>query len=141
MGRTYQSTVVNAPAEKVWATIRNFHDFSWAPNVIQKCEAQGDKKGDQVGARRLLNGAIHETLLDLNDMERTIKYSIDDGPSPVSKSEVRNYVGVLRVLPITEGSGSFVEWSSSWDMNDAKATEFCHGVYVALLGDLRKTLG
>lgn len=34
MGQTYQSTVINAPAEKVWNAIRNFHDLSWAPNLI-----------------------------------------------------------------------------------------------------------
>ena len=138
MGKTYQSITINAPVDKVWAAIRNFHDVSWAPNVIEKCSSVGDQEGDQIGARRVLNDAFHETLLELSDLDHTIKYSVDDGPSPVSKEEVENYVGVLHVLPVTQEGTSFVEWSSSWEAKDNGASEFCHNIYVALLADLKK---
>ena len=62
MGKTYQTAVINAPVDQVWSKIKNFHDFSWATGVIEKCEAVGDKPGDQIGARRILNDAFHETL-------------------------------------------------------------------------------
>ncbi len=138
MGKTYQSIVVNAPPDRVWATVRRFHDLSWAPNVVKTCKAVGDKKEGQIGAKRVLNDAFHETLLELNEADRTVKYSIDDGPSPVSKNDVKNYVGVVRVRPITEDKASFVEWSSTWEAKDNKAEDFCHGIYVALLADLKK---
>ena len=32
-----------------------------------------------------------------------------------------------------------VEWTTSWDSNAEDAVEFCHGIYVALLGDLKAT--
>ena len=139
MGKTYQSITVDAPIDEVWATIRNFHDMSWSPNVIEKCEAVGDQKGDQIRARRVLNDAFHETLLELSDLGHTIRYSIDDGPSPVSKDEVKDYIGVLHLLPITDNDTTFVEWSSSWEAKDDAAVEFCHGIYVALLADLKKS--
>lgn len=140
MGKTYQSIVISAPVDRVWATIRNFHDMSWCPNVITGVDTVGDVPGDQVGAKRVLNGAFHETLTELNDDERTFAYSITDGPSPVSKADVSNYVGRVAVRPITEGSGTFVEWSSSWDKNDQAAHEFCHTIYCALLGDMKQSL-
>ena len=140
MGRTYQSIVINAPVEKVWRAIRNFHDMGWAPNVITSLDAVGGKKGTEVGAGRVLNKAFHETLLEVKEDDRTFAYSIDDGPSPVSKADVSNYVGRVSVRPITEGGGAFVEWSSTWQKNDAPASEFCHGIYVALLGDMKKSL-
>lgn len=140
MGKTYQSIVINAPADRVWATVRNFHDLSWSLNVITAVDAVGDIRGDKVGAKRVLNGAFHETLRELNDEERTFAYSITDGPSPVSKDEVSNYVGRVVVRPITEGSGTFVEWSSSWEKNDQAGYDFCHPTYCALLGDLKKSL-
>lgn len=142
MGKTYQSITLKAPADKVWSTIRNFHDLSWAPNVVTKVKTVGKLKGDQVGAKRVLNDAFHETLLELSDVSRSIKYSIDDGPSPVSKNDVSNYVGSVQVRPITESrGGTFVEWSSSWDGNDAACEDFCHPIYVALLSDMKKSLG
>jgi hypothetical protein len=30
MGKTYQSIVVQASADKVWEKLRNVHDMSWA---------------------------------------------------------------------------------------------------------------
>lgn len=140
MGQTYQSIVINAPAEKVWSAIRNFHDASWTPNVISKLTVVGDKKGNEIGAARVLNDAFHETLRELDDKGRTFAYSIDDGPPPVSKADVNSYVGRVAVRSVTEGGGTFVEWSSSWKNNDAAAAEFCHGIYVALLGDMKKSL-
>jgi|TARA_B100001971_G_C17736929_1_gene308766 hypothetical protein len=139
MGKTYQTTAINAPLEKVWATIRNFHDMSWASNVIEECTAVGDKAGDEIGAQRLLNNAFHETLLELNDPDHTIRYRIDDGPSPVSKDEVSDYIGVLRLLPATDGDGTIVEWSSSWEGKDAEVEDFCHNIYVLLLADLKES--
>ena len=138
MGQTHQSTVISVPPQDVWDAIRNFHDMSWAPNVITSLEPVGHAKGDQEGAGRILNGAFHETLIEVNDADRRIRYSIDDGPSPVSKNDVSNYVGQLEVRP--EGDGTLVEWSSSWEQNDEAASEFCHGIYVALLGDMKASL-
>src|SRR6056297_2058063 len=92
MGSTYQSIVVPAPASAVWQTLRDFHDLSWAPDVVESCEAVGDHASTQPGAQRVLNDAFHETLHAVNDVDRVLKYSIDDGPSPVSKDEVSGYV-------------------------------------------------
>jgi len=141
MGSTYQSIVIDAPADTVWAAIRDFHDLGWAPNVVNQVDTPGERKGDEVGARRVLNNAFHETLLDLDDDERSLAYSIDDGPSPVSKEDVSQYVGRVRVRPVTEAGQTFVEWSSAWEGGDREAAEeFCHGIYVALLNDMKKSL-
>lgn len=141
MGQTYQSIVINAPLENVWKAIRNFHDMGWAPNVITSVDVIGAKKGNQVGAKRVLNNAFHETLLDLNEDEHTFSYQIEDGPSPVAKDDVDDYIGQVSVRPITEGGGTFVEWSSKWKRNESATGEFVHAIYVALLADMKKSLG
>jgi carbon monoxide dehydrogenase subunit G len=138
MGQTNQSTTIAVPPEVVWGAIRNFHDMSWSPNVITSLEVVGEVGGDQKGAGRILNGAFHETLIEVNDADRRVRYSIDDGPSPISKTDVSNYVGELQLSP--DGDGTLVEWSSSWDRNDEPAFEFCHGIYVALLADMKASL-
>jgi len=141
MGKTYQSTVIDAPVDEVWRAIRDFHDMSWAPNVVQSVEKVGDRSGDELGAVRILNGAFVETLKVLNNEDRTFSYSIDDGPSPISKHDVRNYVGRVCVSEAAEeGDGTSVEWSSSWELNDEPAQEFCHPIYLALLADMKVSL-
>ena len=140
MGKTYQSIVINALADRVWEAVRNFHDMSWCPNVVTGVEPVGDVPGDQVGAKRVLNGVFHETLRELSDEERTFAYDITDGPSPVSQADVSNYVGRVAVRPITQGSGTFVEWSSSWERNDQATHDFCHTLYCALLDEMKKSL-
>lgn len=138
MGKTYQSVVINAPVDIVWGALRNFHDLSWASGVVTLCTPVGDLKADQLGARRIINNVFHESLVELSDRDRTLKYRIDDGPSPVSKDEVKDYIGVVHAISITDSDTTFVEWSSSWDQNDAAVAEFCHGIYVAVLGALKK---
>ena len=140
MPSTYQSNLINAPVEKVWSAISNFHDLSWAPNVVSSCESVGDISGTEVGAKRILNGAFHETLREVDDAGHQIKYSIDDGPSPVSPAEVSNYIGVIKLTPVTMQGSTLIEWSSSWDSNEEEATSFCHNIYVAILGDLAETM-
>lgn len=140
MGQTYQSIVIDAPIEKVWTTIRNFHDLSWAPNVITGVEVVGSRSGNEAGAGRVLNDAFRETLREMNEDARSFAYSIDDGPSPVSKDEVSHYIGRVSLRPVTEGGGTFVEWSSEWERNDQAASKFCHGIYVALLSDMKQSL-
>ncbi len=137
----YNSCVVKAPVEKVWATLRDFHDGSWARGVLDRVEKVGDKAGDQIGARRVLNGVFHETLLGLDERERVIRYSIDDGPEAVSKDKVSGYVGQIRVFPVTDSNASFVEWSSTWQDSSGGVREFCNPIYKALLESLQKHLG
>jgi hypothetical protein len=139
MPTTDQSIVIDAPIADVWSRFSNFHDFSWAPNVMTQVDKVGNIDGGSPGAKRILNNAFHETLIEINNDEYFLKYSIDDGPSPVSKEEVNNYVGVVRLSPAENSSGTLVEWSSSWDSKVDDAVEFCHGIYVALLGELAKS--
>jgi len=139
MPTTDQSIVIDAPIADVWKRFADFHDFSWAPNVISSIQKVGSINGDTPGAKRILNAAFHETLTDLDSADYFLKYSIDDGPSPVSKDEVDNYFGVVRLTPSEGGNGTLVQWTSSWDSEVDDAVEFCHGIYVALLGELAKS--
>lgn len=140
MPQCYQSIVIAAPIEEVWETIKNFHDFSWASGVIDSCEAVGSLGGTEIGAKRVLNGAFHETLLECHEASHRIRYSIDDGPSPVSAQEVKNYVGTLQLRPITLSHATFVEWRSAWESQSEDARDFCHQIYVALLRTLASRL-
>ena len=136
MPSVYNSIVVNAPIEAVWERISDFHDFSWAPSIIKRCEKVGNKGGTTVGAKRLLNGSFLDTLIAYSSLDHRITYSIDDAPSPISPAEISNYVGDLHLLPITYEGKTFVEWSGRWESNGTEAIKFMNDIYVKLLKDL-----
>ena len=134
----YNSTIINASADKVWEAIKNFHDTSWSANVVTKLDIVGDKKGNEPGAKRVLNDAFQETLLSVNEDEKSFTYSIDDGPAAVASDNVSGYVGRVQVFPNTSNGKSFVLWTSSWESSvNGGVAELCNPVYHALLGDLK----
>ncbi|MDG1858144.1 MAG: SRPBCC family protein, partial [Emcibacteraceae bacterium] len=134
----YQSIVINQPIDKVWDTIKDFHDLSWAVGVVEQVEVVGDKSGSEVGAGRILNGVFHETLLEVDDEECVFVYSIDNGPEMLA--DAKGYRGAVQLSPITQGSGTFVEWSSSWRNDVDGVAEFCDPIYQALLNAMAKHL-
>ena len=88
-------------------------------------------------AKRILNGAIQETLIEIDSEQHIVRYSIDDGPSPIASTEVSKYVGVIKLQKQADTGQTSVEWTSSWQGNEEAATEFCSGVYNALLAALK----
>ncbi len=104
-------------------------DDSWSA-AITSCKAVG-----VTGAKRLLNGAFAETLVEHNDGTYTMRYSIVNGPSPVSAG-FKDYISTLQLRPITHDNTTLAEWTSAWKSDDDAAVEFCAGIYNALLSEL-----
>jgi len=136
----YNSCIVNAPADEVWATLRNFHDLAWAKDVLETCEAVGSAGPHEAGAGRLLNGVFKETLRELDDAGATLRYSIDNAPGTPVESTT-DYVGTVRARPVTSDGTTFVEWSSSWSAGEGGVAEFCDPIYQGLLAALQRQFG
>jgi hypothetical protein len=117
VARSYASTVINASPDDVWARIRDFNALPhWAGPAIEKSELEGGLAGDQIGVVRQLtlggDVSIRERLLSHSDHERSYAYNFESTPF-----DVDNYHAVLRVTPVTDGGGSFVEWWTTFDCN------------------------
>lgn len=133
----YHSAVIDAPVDQVWSAISNFHDMSWAPDVITSVTVVGDASASEVGAKRVLNDLFHETLQSIDHDGHTFSYSIDNGPDVVSKDAVANYIGTVQLLPVTVGGQTFIEWSSEYESaNPDAVADFCNPIYHALLNSL-----
>jgi hypothetical protein len=109
--------VISASADDVWARIRDFNDLPrWAGPAIETSELEGGLAGDQVGVvRHLTLGGdvnVRERLLTHSDHERSYTYNFETTPF-----DVDNYHSTLRVTPVTDGGGSFVEWWTTFDCN------------------------
>jgi hypothetical protein len=134
----FVSSVVNAPAEKVWATVRRFDAVvEWLPFVKSSpIEDGGDPT--RVGCVRVLtqtDGEVfREVLVALSDAERWYSYTFVSSPVPV-----RNHQTTLRVLPITDGHRSYVEWSSRFDIDpecEARLVDLMNQNFLAGLRNL-----
>ena len=102
MAKVYTSSVVNAPAAKVWARVRDFNGLpGWHP-AIGESRIENGEPADKVGCIRdfrLRNGdRIREQLLGLSDYDMFCTYSILESPMGVE-----NYVATLRLTPVTDG--------------------------------------
>ncbi len=138
----YNSAVINAPSSKVFNLLKDFHDLSWSKNVVSKVDKIGDKRHYEIGAKRILNDAFHETLRSIDNDNMKFTYSIDDGPGPVSKENVSGYLGQVTVIPITENNTSVVVWTSKWaSEKEGGVADFCNPIYHALLQDLKSHFG
>ena len=143
MPRVFVSRVMDAPAEKVWTTIRRFDAVAeWLPFVKSSpIEDGGDPT--RVGCVRILtqtDGEVfREVLLALSDAERFYSYTFVSSPVPV-----RDHRTTLRVLPITDGSRSYVEWSSRFDIdakNAAQLVDLMNWNFVNGLQNLARKFG
>ena len=100
---TSKTVSINASADKVWSTVKDFNALnSWHPAVEKDEIVEG--KNNTVGAVRLLTlkggGTIKEKLLAFNPASRSFAYSIVEGVLPVSSYQVDLHRQIHRRQPI-----------------------------------------
>ncbi len=122
MAQVYASSVIGAPAARVWEAIRDFNGLpSWHP-AIAESRIEGGAPADQVGCVRAFRlkdgGFIRERLLALSDYDLSCTYSILESPMGVE-----NYVATLKLTPITDGERTFAEWSAEFDCAPEREAE------------------
>jgi len=141
-----EKITINAPADVVWAKIKNFDALKdWHPAVA---ESPADK-GNTVGSVRSLKlkggGELIETLEGYDDAQKKYNYRAKNGGA----LPVTNYTSTIRVS--AEGSGSVVEWRGAFyrgypnndpppDQNDEAAVKAVTVVYKSGLENLKKLL-
>jgi Polyketide cyclase / dehydrase and lipid transport len=114
MVKIYVSSVLDAPAERVWDRIRDFNALpKWHP-LIADSRIEGNQPADKVGCIRSFHtrdgGHIRERLLALSDYDYSCTYAIIESPMGVS-----NYVAIIRLVPVTDGNRTFCEWTADFE--------------------------
>ncbi|MCS6854141.1 MAG: SRPBCC family protein [Elioraea sp.] len=127
MPRVYVSSVIDAPASKVWDRIRDFNGLPrWHPR-IRDSRIENGEPSDRVGCVRdfhLQNGdRIRERLLGLSDYDMFVTYSILESPMPLT-----DYVATLRLTPVTDGDRTFAEWTAEFECAPEVAAELVEGI-------------
>jgi len=127
MARVYVSSVVAAPASKVWERVRDFNGLPrWHPRIADS-QIENGEPSDKVGCIRnfrLQNGdQIREQLLALSDYDTFCTYAILESPMPIE-----NYVATLRLTPVSDGDRCFVEWSAEFDCAPEVEADVSNGI-------------
>ncbi len=129
MAVAYASTVIDAPVEAVWATVRDFGALStWAPGVTESWIEDG-RDPDSVGCIRSLklgDGApVRERLLELDDCRYRFAYNFETPAFPVE-----NYHATFELIPVVDGDRTFAQWSATFDEAPAD-----RGKYVGIVSE------
>jgi len=140
----YEKITIDAPADAVWARIRNFDALKdWLPPIA---ESPADKGNTPGSVRRLKvhgGGAADETLVSHDDTRMQYSYTAADGGAlPVS-----GYMSTIKVSP--QGQQSLVEWRGEFyradrgdnpaaDKNDETAVGTITSIYQGGLAALKK---
>jgi len=145
VARAYYSTVIDKPADEVWAAIRDFNGLPvWFSQVVASSEIEEGKAGDQVGAVRsftLADGThLRERLLSHSDVTRSYSYNFEKTPF-----DVDHYHATIRVTPVVDGGRAFVEWWTTFDCDRDKIDHwqgfFANEIFKAGLSSLKRYLG
>ena len=127
MARVYASSVIDAPAAKVWEKVRDFNALPrWHPR-IRESRIENGEPSDKIGCVRdfrLQNGdRLREKLLGLSDYDMFCTYAILESPMPLS-----DYMATLRLTPISDGNRTFIEWTAEFECAAEAAAELIDGI-------------
>lgn len=127
MPRVFVSSVIDAPAQRVWERVRDFNGLPrWHPR-IRESRIENGEPPDRVGCIRdfnLQNGdRIREKLLGLSDYDMFCTYSILESPMPLT-----GYVATIRLTPVTDGDRTFIEWTAEFECAEEAADDLVNGI-------------
>ena len=141
MIKVYVSSVIDAPADAVWARVRDFNGLpQWHPGIVDS-RIENGQASDRVGCVRHFHtrdgGTIRERLLGLSDYDYSCTYEILESPMGVA-----SYVATLELSPVTDGDRTFAEWSAEFDCAPGRERELTDlvgaGVFQAGFEALRR---
>lgn len=127
MPRIFTSSVIDAPAARVWERVRDFNGLPrWHPR-IRESRIENGEPADKVGCVRdfnLQNGdRIRERLLGLSDYDMFCTYTILESPMPLT-----GYIATLRLTPVSDGNRTFIEWTAEFECEAGVADELATGI-------------
>ncbi len=105
-----ETVVVDAPPDKVWSIIRNFHDMSWDPAVVST-DGTGDNTVDAVRVMHMKPGGELEQTLESYKPEKHA-YSIfmpHNDPKVLPVADFSSQISVVEA----DGGKSSVEYRAA----------------------------
>jgi uncharacterized protein YndB with AHSA1/START domain len=141
--KVVEQVTIDAPAEKVWAAVRDFGALKeWHPAVAESPASKGNEEGSVRQLKLKNGGTLTETLEGYDAARMKYNYRAKDGGA----LPVTNYTSTITVK--ASGAKSTVEWRGAFyraypnndpppDQNDEAAVAAVTAVYKAGLANLK----
>lgn len=110
--KVFCSSVLPAPADLVWARMRDFASMDqWHPDLADMHMLGGARPDTVSGVRdfRFGDSRLQEQLTLLCDRTRAFRYKINSSPMPWL-----NYHAGARLYPVTATDATFAVWTANW---------------------------
>ena len=139
----YYSTIFRKPAAEVWKIVRDFNNYPVWVDGAGESRIEDGKTGDAVGAVRSVHYGgrhIRQRLLALSDVERSQTYEFCGAAS----LPIAGFQATLRITPVVDGDGAFIEWRADFDCEEARRDELSatlRGWFAKWLESLRTASG
>jgi mxaD protein len=146
--KVVETITIKAPADKVWAAVKDFDSLNkWHPAVAKDEIVKGtNNKPGAVRALSIKDGpTITERLLSFSDATHSFSYKFLETPFPI-----KDYVSTLHVKGNKDGT-TLVRWSSTFKRknpaanppdaeSDAAGVKLITGIYQSGLANLKKQI-
>jgi len=141
--KVVEQVAIDAPADKVWAAIRDFDALErWHPAVASSAADHGNDEGSVRVVKLRGGGELTELLEGYDDSRMKYNYRARDGGA----LPVTNYTSTISVR--ADGAKSVVEWRGAFyrgfpnndpppELNDEAAVRAITGVYQSGLANLK----
>lgn len=136
-----RTSVIAAPAPRVWALVRDFNAMpEWNATIRSSVIENGP--ADRIGCRRVLtfdDGSVwvHE-LTQHSDTEMTIGYAIVGTP-PGTKIPMRDYRALIHLETVIDGDQCFIAWKATLETDqEAAVRERAQAVFQAGFDGLKR---
>ncbi|MDQ2830114.1 MAG: SRPBCC family protein [Chloroflexota bacterium] len=142
MTEIFYSRVLDVPAEKAWAMVRDFGALAkWFP-FIPKSVLRDGAAATEVGAIRdntTQEGAvISEKLIELSDRDRRLRYEAIAGDIPMT-----DYTSTLTIFEVSEGDRALAVWTARYEPvgDPAPVAKWVHdGIFKTCLVEFERVL-
>lgn len=122
MVTVFETSVIDAPIDKVWEVVRGFQNLiNWHP-AIAKIEIENGLDPNTIGCIRnfyLQDGEnIRETLLAYSELDYTFSYDM-----LTTGLGLFDYISTMELRPITDGNRTYIQWSADFTTDQGKEKE------------------
>ncbi len=113
MVTVFETSVIDAPVEEVWETIKGFNDLpKWHPGIA-KSDIEDGLDPLTIGCIRnfyLQDGEnVRETLLAFSDIDHMFTYDM-----LTTGLGLFDYLATVELRPITDGDRTYIQWSAEF---------------------------
>eukprot|EP01059_Diplonema_ambulator_P002782 TRINITY_DN1241_c0_g1_i7.p1 TRINITY_DN1241_c0_g1~~TRINITY_DN1241_c0_g1_i7.p1 ORF type:complete len:139 (+),score=45.54 TRINITY_DN1241_c0_g1_i7:55-471(+) len=110
--KVFESTVIKAPADKVWDAVRNL-DFKWS-----KIVKSSDGEPGLVGSQRVItytDGTVQKvTLSGLDDAKMSVTWDLVESDPPM---QYLSCIHTIHLRRITNTNETYFEWVTDFSMD------------------------